>query len=392
MSEPGAPLDGSSATNAFGALGEIGIDGFEHPELFVALAIAIAVAQFLRYRARPSALPWPGLEEALRAGARQRDPMRAFGIALRAAALLALAAVLAGPVGIHRAPPEPGLGLDLVLVVDASESMSALDARVAGESRTRLDLAREVVSRFARLRAARGDRVGLVVFGETAFTLCPLSGDGNLLAASLARVEVGAAGKATALGDALGLAVKRALGGTPTPQTPREVPLTELRPATFEREPLAGRVVVLLTDGRNNAGSVPLEVAIALAASTGVRVHTVGIGTAGDDVLMTNAARKARGGANSLPRAFPGDRFERHDVDREALEDISAATGGRFFAATDSRDLDSVYAEIDSLERLARRLPPRIRHTERPEPLLALAIGFALVEIATTRVFRRRTP
>ena len=94
-------------------------------------------------------------------------------------ALLALAVVLAGPVGVHRAPPEPGHGLDLVLVIDASGSMRALDADVAGERRSRLALAREVVARFARQRAAEGDRVALVVFGETAFTLCPLTSDGS---------------------------------------------------------------------------------------------------------------------------------------------------------------------------------------------------------------------
>ena len=375
MSERDALLNGP---DGLGVLGGMGIDGFEHPGLFPVLALAIVAFFILRYRASPAALPWPGLDEALRAGARRRDPMRMIGLTLRGAALLALAAVLAGPIGIHRSPPEPGFGLDLVLVVDASESMSALDTRVAGEARPRLDLALEVVSRFARRRAARGDRVGLVVFGETAFTLCPLTGDSDLLAGSLARVEVGAAGSATALGDALGLAVKRALGAAPPAREPRELPLTELRPALFERDPLVGRVVVLLTDGRNNAGSVPLDVATALAESSGIRVHTVGIGTAGDEVFMTTGPG--------------GERFERHDVDREALEGIAAATGGRFFAATDSNDLESVYEEIDSLERIERRLPPRVRHTERPEPLLALAIGFALVEIASTRVFRRRTP
>ncbi len=396
----GAPLD-VDGPNGLRLLNDLGIDSFEHPALLAVLALAIVATLVLRYRARPEALPWPGLEEALRAGARRRDPMRAVGIALRGAALLALAAVLAGPIGIHRAPPEPGFGLDLVLVVDTSESMSALDARSGEESRTRLDLAREVVSRFAQRRVQRGDRVALVVFGETAFTLCPLTADGDLLAESLTRVEVGAAGPATALGDALGLAVKRALGGASVPRASHGLEVVELAKALrdptgvgqtlLDPEPLVGRVVVLLTDGRNNAGSVPLDVATSLAASTGIRVHTVGIGTSGGEVrLAVETSAEEFASANiPTPRV---QRFERHDVDREALERIAAATDGRFFEATRSSDLDAVYAEIDSLERLERRLPPRIRHTERPEPLLAIALGLTLIEIASTRVFGRRTP
>jgi Ca-activated chloride channel family protein len=307
------------------------------------------------------------MAEARSGGARRFDGVRGLALGLRTTALLALAAVLAGPVGLHRAPPEPGSGLDLVLVVDASGSMRALDAEVGGEWRTRLHLAREVVARFAAQRAAEGDRVALVVFGESAFTQCPLTSDGALLGAALERIEAGVAGEATALGDALALAVKRALGGTP---------------ARRGGGPLAGRVVVLLTDGRNNAGSISLDAATALAAGEGIRVHTVAIGSAGEEVPMAMG-----GGA-----AGRGLRFERHDVDSGALAQVAAATGGRFFQARRSRDLDSVYREIDSLERVPRPLPARIRHSERPEPFLALAAGCLFFEIAAARVWRRRLP
>src|SRR5690606_10198510 len=147
----------------------------------LALGLALAaVGLGLAARRPPAALPWPAWPEAQRAGARP-DRTRWLAGAARLAALAALAVAIAGPVREHRAPPPPGEGLDLVLVLDASDSMRALDAELAGEWRTRFELAREVVARFARERAAEGDRVGLVVFGETAFTLCPLTSDGALL-------------------------------------------------------------------------------------------------------------------------------------------------------------------------------------------------------------------
>ncbi len=340
-----------------------GIDDFEAPErFFIGLALAV-VALGIASRWRPAALGLPTWRQARGPGVHRLDPVRGAALGLRAATLAALAAVLAGPIGIALAPPEPGRGLDLVLVVDASGSMRALDARGESGWRTRLALAREVVSRFAEQRTAEGDRVGLVVFGETAFTQCPLTSDGKLLTAALERVEAGMAGEATALGDALGLAVKRALAGAGK--------------APFEP---AGRVIVLLTDGRHNAGALSVEAASVLAKAEGLRVHTVAIGSTGADVAM------ATGGAAGPPR------FERHDVDADTLEQVAEITGGRFFPAWRTRDLEAVYDEIDALERVTRPLPARLRRTERPEPLLALAGGLLLCEVALTRAGRRRLP
>jgi Ca-activated chloride channel family protein len=268
---------------------EVDLAALAHPGWLLLLLPAIAVALAIAARSRPAALAWPGLAEARAAGARRFDAVRGPSLALRGAALVALACVLAGPVGVRRAPPEPGYGLDLVLVVDASGSMRAVDTEVAGERRTRLDLARQVVARFAEERAAEGDRVALVVFGESAFTPCPLTSDGNLLATSLTRIEAGVAGEATALGDALALAVKRAIAG---------------RRSAAADGPLAGRVVVLLTDGRNNAGSISIEIATALARAEGVRVHTIAIGTAGEEVPMA----VAESGTTSTPPRWSGSR------------------------------------------------------------------------------------
>jgi Ca-activated chloride channel family protein len=346
---------------------ETGLATLAHPEWLLWLLPAVAVAIAIAARSRPAALAWPALSEARAAGARRFDVVRRLSLTLRGGALLALAGVLAGPVSVHRAPPEPGFGLDLVLVVDASGSMRSIDTQVGGEQRSRLALARQVVARFAQERAAEGDRVALVVFGETAFTPCPLTSDGNLLAASLGRVRAGIAGEATALGDALALAVKRAVAG---------------RRSAAGDGALAGRVVVLLSDGRNNAGSISVEVATALARAEGVRVHTMAIGRADGEIATAMAGENERRGL----------RFEQHDVDTATLERIAAATGGRFFPARRSDQLAAAYRDIDALERVVHYPPARIRHSDRPEPLLALAGGFLIAEIAAARVLRRRIP
>lgn len=344
-----------------------GVDSFETPILgVVALGIA-ALALLGALRASPPAVAWPALGEAEVAGATRREWIRPLGFVLRLGAMAALAAVLAGPVRVFRGAPEPGLGLDLVLVLDASGSMRAVDAEAGGTFRPRLELAREAVARFAERRAAAGDRVGLVVFGETAFTQCPLTSDGALVGAALGRVEAGIAGEATALGDALALAVKRVAAGTPAPG--------DAAPG----RPLAGRVVVLLTDGRSNAGDVPPDVATGLARMLGVRVHAVGIGSDGP-VAMAHRRGDAAGGV----------RFERHDLDRETLEGVARGTGGRFFHARRAADLEAVYAEIDALERVERRPPPRTRRAARPEPALAVAGGCLALELALARALRRR--
>ncbi len=355
---------GSEFTSSLQA---VGIDGFERLDWLPWLALVVAAPLLLTRRARAPAIAWPAASQARLAGARQRDALPWIAGGLRFLCLLCLTATLAGPVARRQLPPEPGLGLDVILVLDASRSMGALDTtlttalRGQGPSplRTRFDLARQAVSRFAGQRVAEGDRLGLVVFGSSAFTQCPLTTDSGLLLAALRLVEVGIAGESTALGDALALAVVRASAADDD----------------------APRLVVLLTDGRSNTGDVPVSVASELAAAAGVRVHTVGIGGGGREVAI-----QARDTASLELR------YERHDPDHATLARVARNTGGRFFAARGSQDLQAVYDEIGALERGARALPPRVHQTSRPAPLLAAAGALLAVEILLARLLLRRLP
>jgi len=335
----------------------LGIDALAHPERLIVLAPLALLPLALALRPRP-ALVWPAVQEAARAGARRREPAAWIGAALRSVALLCLAVALAGPVAVRALPPPPGLGLDLLLVLDASGSMAAIEpGATPGGGGTRLEIAREAVARFTDRRVHAGDRVGLVAFGATAFTACPLTADRRLLAAALARIAVGVAGDATALGDALALAVERST----------RVPA----------ERAGARAIVLLTDGRSNAGEVPVGVATALAAGEAVRVHTVAIG--GDE---REVAVETPGGL----------RFERHAPDPETLRRIADRTGGRYFRVRSGADLLAVYAAIDALERSPRPLPTRRAERGRPEPLLAAAAGLVVLELCLLRFVRRPLP
>jgi Ca-activated chloride channel family protein len=235
--------------------------------------------------------------------------------------------------------------------------MNALDATLKGRRVTRLDLAKRVVADFVRSR--HGDRIGLVVFGENAFTQCPLTADRRLLLDAIERVQVGLAGDATALGEAVGLGVRRLLR------------------ASAEGE--AARVLLLLTDGRHNAGPLAPETAAEIARLSAIRIHAVGIGTTG-----------------SVPfaRSGPGEplRFERVDLDEETLRAVARITGGRFFHARRPEDLGAVAAAIDRLE---IRPKPAETHYRRvslvPNALLA-AFVLLLLESAVTHGLLRRLP
>lgn len=363
------------------------ITGFAEPALGLALLALAALALLHALRTRPRTLAWPAALEARAAGARPRDPLRAVALGLRAGALVALVAALAGPLGPPPSARPREEGLDLLLVLDTSGSMRALDAEAAGIPRTRLELAREVVARFALHRVAQGDRVGLVVFGDSAFTHCPLTSDGRLLRSALDRIEAGMAGEATAMGDALTLAVKRlrtasesrSAGAARAKSRQGANEVTTAGVPELATPPSAGRIAVLLTDGRSNAGAVPPEVAALLAAQLGVRVHTVGIGGEGEVAMATKSGGRALG-------------TQRHDLDDETLARIAETSGGRFFRARSSQDLGPVYAAIDRLERVSREAPaPRLGAPE-PEPALALAGLLLALEIAATRVLGRRVP
>ncbi len=205
----------------------------------------------------------------------------------------------------------PVEGRNLMLAVDVSGSMQEKDMVLDGKHQDRLTIVKNIVAQFIEKRV--GDRVGLILFGDNAYIQAPLSFDRKTVNTLVDESEIGIAGKKTAIGDAIGLAVKR------------------LRAIDSE-----DKVLVLLTDGENTAGSVDPEQAGKIAADVGLKIYTIGVGA--DEAYR---------------RSFFG-RTERYNpsagLDEKTLQQIASVTGAKYFRARSTKALDQIYQEIDKLE------------------------------------------
>jgi Ca-activated chloride channel family protein len=321
----------------------------EWPWVLAALPLPI-LARLLLPRAEPSRgralrLPFLQTQGGLDSGTGGRRRLGLLAAAALAWVLLVVAA--ARPQWIGEPLNLPLAGRDLMLAVDVSGSMESEDYVLDGRPVNRLDVVKSVAGRFIERR--QGDRLGLVLFGSRAYLQTPLTYDRTTVQAMLSEAVIGLAGRETAIGDAIGLAVKR------------------LRDQQEDN-----RVLILLTDGTNTAGSLsPLDAA-GLAAQAGVRVYTIGIG----------------GGSLGIRTPFGMLARRAGDLDPETLHAIAEETGGRFFQATDTEELALVYAELDRLE-------PSVRDTRTYRPRQALYMwpaGAALLLSSLIGVARLRGP
>lgn len=206
---------------------------------------------------------------------------------------------------------EKNKGYDLMLAVDISASMLAVDFSEKGQAISRLDAVKDVVGKFVLGR--QGDRVGLITFGESAYLHVPLTLDTVSVSRMLNDALPGMAGNATAIGDAIGLGVK-----------------------TLRQRPEGSRVLVLLTDGVDNSSSIPPLEAAKLAKQYGVRIYTIGVGKNGPVPYPTG-----RGGYTMVEVA----------MDEELLKEIADLTDGQFFLASDRSTLREIYNKINRLEK-----------------------------------------
>lgn len=255
-------------------------------------------------------------------------------------ALLTLA--LARPQLVDRERVLEREGIDIQIVLDTSGSMEAEDFVIGGRSANRLTVSKAVIAQFIEGRP--DDRVGLVLFGEEAFTQVPLTLDHTAVASMLSEVDIGMAGsRATAIGDAI------AIAGRPLKALDAE-----------------SRVMILLTDGHNNAGRVDPLVAAKAADALGIRIYTIGVGS----------KEGARGGG--LLGLF---RSRRSELDEPMLRDIAAQTDARYFRAADTEALKEVYATIDALEKTTAEATVFVHREERFQ--LAAVWGLVFLVLST---------
>jgi len=260
---------------------------------------------------------------------------------------------------VAMARPQKGLdesrvrteAVDIVLVVDVSTSMEALDFATATRQMNRLDAAKVVVDRFIKNRP--NDRIGLVAFAAMPYTISPLTLDHAWLVQQLDRLYTGMLEDRTAIGDALASGINR------------------LRDSKAK-----SKVVVLLTDGMNNFGKLPPRNAAEAAKALGIRIYTVGAGKDG----MVRMPGSSFFGPNMMPS----------QIDEATLKDVAATTEGRYFRATDLSSLQAVYDDIDAMEKTEIEVEQFTRFEERFAGFLVFGLVCLGLEkiLATTRLAR----
>jgi Ca-activated chloride channel family protein len=276
-------------------------------------------------------------------------------IIIRFLALGLLIIALARPQEGHKSTEILSVGVDIMLALDTSGSMRALDFIEEEKRITRLAVVKGVVSKFIENRPT--DRIGMVVFGEQAYTQCPLTLDQDILQSFLSKLEIGMAGDSTAIGSAIGIAVKR---------------LKDLDSAS--------KVIILLTDGRNNAGALAPLQAAQTAKTFGIKIHTIGVGTQGKAPFLVNS--------------IFGQRYvyQEVDIDETTLTEISKITGGQYFRATDLKSLKNIYKQIDEMEKSEVKVIDHSEYKELFHYFLVPGLMLLLLEVSLSNTLLRRIP
>ena len=305
------------------------------------LLLALPAWWWLRRRRRPSAIVFS------RVGALARGPHAGRGIAralftLRNVALAALAIALARPRAGARAENVTSEGINIMVAFDISSSMLAEDF----QPQNRLEVAREKVKQF--LAGRTSDRIGVVAFSGEALTQVPLTTDYSVVQAAVDNLQPGQLEDGTAIGTAIATAANR------------------LRTA-----PGRSRVMVLLTDGVNNRGSIDPPTAAQAAAAFGIKIYTIGVGTEGMAPVPVG-------------RGLFGLRYENRpvEIDDALLTEVARVTGGRYFRARDAAALQRITEQIDQLERTPVRTRSYVRYSELFAWPLSLGLTALLLELA----------
>ena len=251
-----------------------------------------------------------------------------------------------------------------MLGIDVSGSMQARDmakdtasGRGASAAVSRLDAAKEVVSRFVEDRP--NDRIGLIAFAGEPYLASPLTLDHDWVQQSLARLDSGQVSDGTAIGSAIASGVRR-----------------------LDAQGAKSKILILLTDGQNNAGKIQPSVAAEAAKALGVKVYTIGVGSTGEALVPITDDQQGR---QQLVAA-------RVDVDESGMKQIAAATGGTFYRATDTQSLRAVYADIDRLEKTTRTLKGFTEHDEQFAWFAMPGLFLVLTELGLSGTRLRRVP
>lgn len=340
---------------------------FQYPWVLALLAL-LPVYAFLRGRVgKHSALSFSSADIARAAGATAKAAAGRLLLFLRLLVVALLIVALAGPRFANDRTESQASGVDIMLALDLSWSMMALDMSGPGERVTRFDIAQSVLEDFIRKRET--DRIGLVVFSAVPYLASPLTLNHEWLAVNVRRLHIGMIRElGTAIGDATASAAKR-LKST---------------------EDTKSRIIILLTDGDNNKGEIDPVPAAQLAAALGAKVYTIGIGV--EEPCRLPAFEPATGKLVLDAQGNTQPTLVLQPANYSVLRKMSNLSGARSYRATNRRELQSIYDDIDRLEKTEVKLRRYTIHTPLFQWPLLTALGLFAMECLLANTRLRRVP
>ena len=291
---------------------------FKDPWVIYLIPITLGIIVFLRKKQRSTNFRFSSTDIASSLATTWKVRFRQTPYFLRLTVIILFLIALAGPRSVLEETIHRSEGVDIVLAIDSSGSMAAEDFVLNGRRSNRLEIVKKAVEEFINARG--DDRIGLVTFARAAYTVSPLTTDHSWLLENFRRIELGMIdGTSTAIGSAIASSVGR-----------------------LRNSDAKSKVIILLTDGTNNAGKISPPKAAEIAKAFDIKIYTIGAGTKG--LAPVPQGINARGQTVYINQKV--------DIDEETLKEIADITGGKYFRATDTESLLNIYKEIDGLEKI----------------------------------------
>lgn len=319
--------------------------------LYFLLIIPLLIVWYFWYgKKKQSAISYSSIKILENAPSTIRIRLRHLPFLLRMIALAALIIALARPQNFMAGQSVNAEGIDIAIVLDISSSMLAEDFKP-----NRLEAAKKVIDNFIQGRT--NDRIGLVIFSREAFTQCPLTIDYSVLRNLLRDIKTGMIEDGTAIGNGIANGINR-----------------------LKDSNAKSKVLILLTDGVNNAGEVDPVSAAEIAASFGIRIYTIGVGT--------------RGEAPYPEQTLLGIRYQMVpvEIDEAILKKIAELTGGEYFRATNNKALQDIYERIDKMEKTKIEITSFRNAQELFAPWLLIGFSLILLELIASKTILRKLP
>lgn len=329
---------------------------FKYPWFLLLLGAAPLLWLWLQHRDRTGSVRFSSLALAGEIKPTFRLKLRGGLVFLRLAAVTLMIIALARPQMSLTKNRNFKEGIDIVLAIDVSTSMNALDFTIGGRRYDRVYIVKKVVTDFINSRP--DDRIGVVAFAANPYVASPLTLDHDWLLANMYRIKTGMVEDGTAIGSGIMAALNR-----------------------LKHSKAKTKIVILLTDGRNNTGKIAPLTAAEAAQALNVKMYTIGAGSAG----LVPYPVQDMFGRTVLQNI-------QLDLDEDTLQKIADTTNGKYFRATDTASLEKIYKEIDRMEKTPFKRPENTRYKEVYGTFLIWGLAFLLLEQLLSNTFLRKIP